>query len=109
MDEYQTPELEEGQSLRVRFHRKRRKPRWLIALLVFVLPILVGAAVILLAGEPGIGKSTLLLDVAAQTARGAGGGGPRSVLYLTGEESAAQVRCTGGPSPNSVVWPPKGR
>src|SRR6187551_3806117 len=52
MDEYQTPELEEGQSLRVRFHRKRRKPRWLIALLVFVLPILVGAAVILLAGPP---------------------------------------------------------
>ena len=45
MDEYQTPELEEGQSLRVRFRRKRRKPRWLIALLVFVLPILVGAAV----------------------------------------------------------------
>ena len=53
---------------------------------------LVPGAVILLAGEPGIGKSTLLLDVAAQTARGAGGGGPRSVLYLTGEESAAQVR-----------------
>ncbi|MGC5048856.1 DNA repair protein RadA [Micrococcus porci] len=53
---------------------------------------LVPGAVILLAGEPGIGKSTLLLDVAAQTARGAGGGGPRNVLYLTGEESAAQVR-----------------
>ena len=34
---------------------------------------LVPGAVILLAGEPGIGKSTLLLDVAAQTARGAGG------------------------------------
>ena len=46
---------------------------------------LVPGAVILLAGEPGIGKSTLLLDVAAQTARGAGGGGPRSVLYLTAE------------------------
>ena len=52
MDEYQTPELEEGQSLRVRFRRTRRKPRWLIVLLVFVLPILVGAAVILLAGPP---------------------------------------------------------
>ena len=26
-----------------------------------------------------------------------------------GEGPAAQVRCTGGPSPNSVVWPPNGR
>lgn len=38
-------------------------------------------------GEPGIGKSTLLLDVAARVARL---GAP--VLYLSGEESAAQVR-----------------
>ncbi|MEE1622092.1 DNA repair protein RadA [Zafaria sp. Z1313] len=48
---------------------------------------LVPGAVILLAGEPGVGKSTLLLDVAARTARGG-----RRVLYVTGEESAAQVR-----------------
>lgn len=48
---------------------------------------LVPGAVILLAGEPGVGKSTLLLDVAARTART----GSR-VLYVTGEESAAQVR-----------------
>jgi DNA repair protein RadA/Sms len=48
---------------------------------------LVPGAVILLAGEPGVGKSTLLLDVAARTARG----GAR-VLYVTGEESAAQVK-----------------
>ena len=48
---------------------------------------LVPGAVVLLAGEPGVGKSTLLLAVAAQWA-GAG----RSVLYVTGEESAAQVR-----------------
>ncbi len=48
---------------------------------------LVPGAAILLAGEPGVGKSTLLLEVAAQTARG----GHRT-LYLTGEESAAQVR-----------------
>ncbi len=47
---------------------------------------LVAGAVILIAGEPGVGKSTLLLEVAARTAeRG-------SVLYVTGEESAAQVR-----------------
>ena len=44
-------------------------------------------AVVLLAGEPGVGKSTLLLEVAARWA-GAG----RSTLYVTAEESAAQVR-----------------
>jgi DNA repair protein RadA/Sms len=48
---------------------------------------LVPGAVVLLTGEPGVGKSTLLLEVAAQTARRY-----RRVLYLTGEESAAQVR-----------------
>ena len=45
---------------------------------------LVPGSVILLAGEPGVGKSTLLLEVAAK-------GSGRS-LYITGEESAAQVR-----------------
>jgi DNA repair protein RadA/Sms len=46
----------------------------------------VPGAVVLLAGEPGVGKSTLLLDVAARFAeRG-------RALYVTGEESAAQVR-----------------
>lgn len=61
---------------------------------------LVPGAVVLLAGEPGVGKSTLLLDVAARAARGGegdGGGVPgaqpaRRVLYVTGEESAGQVR-----------------
>ena len=48
---------------------------------------LVPGAAILLAGEPGVGKSTLLLEVAAQTARAG-----RRVLYVTGEESASQVR-----------------
>ena len=48
---------------------------------------LVPGAAILLAGEPGVGKSTLLLEVAAQTARHR-----RRTLYVTGEESAAQVR-----------------
>jgi len=48
---------------------------------------LVQGAVILLAGEPGVGKSTLLLDVAARWATSAG-----RALYVTGEESAAQVR-----------------
>ncbi|WP_214401866.1 DNA repair protein RadA [Pseudonocardia lacus] len=45
---------------------------------------LVPGAVVLLAGEPGVGKSTLLLEVAARA-------GDR-VLYVTGEESAGQVR-----------------
>lgn len=48
---------------------------------------LVPGAVILLAGEPGIGKSTLLLSTLASSAHN----GAR-VLYVTGEESAAQVR-----------------
>jgi DNA repair protein RadA/Sms len=47
--------------------------------------------VILLAGEPGVGKSTLLLDVASKVA-GGGGAEAREVLYVTGEESAAQVK-----------------
>ena len=47
---------------------------------------LVPGAVLLLAGEPGVGKSTLLLEAAAMVATA----GP--VLYVTGEESAAQVR-----------------
>ncbi|MDP4503639.1 DNA repair protein RadA [Nonomuraea turcica] len=47
---------------------------------------LVAGAVVLLAGEPGIGKSTLLLQAAARIAQ------RETVLYVTGEESAAQVR-----------------
>ncbi len=48
---------------------------------------MVPGAVVLLAGEPGVGKSTLLLDVAARTATGGS-----KVLYISGEESASQVR-----------------
>lgn len=47
---------------------------------------LVPGSVILLAGDPGIGKSTLLLDVAADVARGG------KALYVTGEESPEQVK-----------------
>jgi DNA repair protein RadA/Sms len=54
---------------------------------------LVPGGVVLVAGEPGIGKSTLLLDVAARAARGCSSAHrPRTVLYVSGEESAAQVR-----------------
>ena len=52
---------------------------------------LVPGAVVLLAGEPGVGKSTLLLEVAAQWARAG-----RPTLYVSGEESAAQVRLRAG-------------
>lgn len=48
---------------------------------------LVAGATVLLAGEPGVGKSTLLLEVAARWAATG-----RRTLYVTGEESAAQVR-----------------
>ncbi len=47
---------------------------------------LVPGSVVLLGGEPGIGKSTLLLQAAAGIA------GSGTVLYASGEESAAQVR-----------------
>jgi DNA repair protein RadA/Sms len=51
---------------------------------------LVPGSVVLLGGEPGIGKSTLLLQAAAGlTAIG-------DVLYATGEESAGQVRLRAG-------------
>lgn len=53
---------------------------------------IVPGVVILLAGEPGVGKSTLLLDVAAKAAEQAAAKGRSPVLYVTGEESAAQVR-----------------
>jgi len=52
---------------------------------------LVPGAVVLLAGEPGVGKSTLTLELASRTARE---GAP--TLYVTGEESAAQVRLRAG-------------
>jgi len=48
---------------------------------------IVPGALMLIGGDPGIGKSTLLLQVAARVASG----GSR-VLYVSGEESARQVR-----------------
>ncbi|MFZ5541756.1 MAG: DNA repair protein RadA [Pseudomonadota bacterium] len=46
---------------------------------------LVEGGVVLIGGDPGIGKSTLLLQALAAMARS------RRVLYVSGEESAAQV------------------
>jgi DNA repair protein RadA/Sms len=53
---------------------------------------LVPGAVVLLAGEPGVGKSTMVLEVAQRWAAGsvASAGGP--ALVISGEESASQVR-----------------
>ena len=51
---------------------------------------IVPGATVLLGGEPGIGKSTLLLQVAGRFATSVG-----PVLYATGEESAHQVKDRG--------------
>ncbi len=47
----------------------------------------VAGGAILVGGEPGIGKSTLLLQICGQLARAG-----RQVLYVTGEESPEQVK-----------------
>ncbi len=46
---------------------------------------LVKGEVVLIGGEPGIGKSTLLLEVAAKVAK------QKKVLYVTAEESMSQI------------------
>jgi DNA repair protein RadA/Sms len=50
----------------------------------------VPGSLVLIGGEPGIGKSTLLLQAAAQFARAAG-----PVLYSSGEESEHQIKARG--------------
>ena len=66
---------------------------------------LVPGAVVLLAGEPGVGKSTLLLDVAAKAASD-----EHRTLYVTGEESASQVRLRAdriGALTTISIWRPR--
>jgi DNA repair protein RadA/Sms len=46
----------------------------------------VPGSVVLIGGDPGIGKSTLLLQVALEMARGS------TVLYVSGEESERQIK-----------------
>jgi DNA repair protein RadA/Sms len=48
---------------------------------------LVRGSVLLLGGDPGIGKSTLLIEVAAAFARG-----HHRAIYISGEEAVAQIR-----------------
>lgn len=62
---------------------------------------LVPGAAILLGGEPGIGKSTLLLQVAQAVASQG-----RAVLYASGEEALAQIKSRGerlGDLPESLL------
>lgn len=47
---------------------------------------LVDGSVVLLSGEPGIGKSTLLLQICSEIAK------TRKVLYVSGEESKGQLK-----------------
>ena len=47
---------------------------------------ILAGSVTLLAGQPGIGKSTILLQIASTVAK------KMSVLYVSGEESASQVK-----------------
>lgn len=60
---------------------------------------IVPGSAILLSGEPGVGKSTLLIEIAAYVARS-----KARVLYISAEESTAQVRLraerTGSLHPN---------
>ena len=51
---------------------------------------LVPASVVLLGGDPGIGKSTLLLQSTAQLSK------TKSVLYVSGEESLQQIALRAG-------------
>ncbi|PWG60576.1 DNA repair protein RadA [Bifidobacterium catulorum] len=74
---------------------------------------IVPGSVVLVAGEPGIGKSTLLLETAGRVAKRADGNGNADngnannghagagtgtgkVLYISGEESTSQVRMRAG-------------
>ena len=47
---------------------------------------IVPGSIVLVAGDPGIGKSTLMLQVAMELAR------PNTVLYVSGEESERQIK-----------------
>src|SRR5712671_4296613 len=49
----------------------------------------VAGALVLLGGDPGVGKSTLMLDVASRLAESS------VVLYASGEESAQQIKMRG--------------
>lgn len=51
---------------------------------------IVQGSLVLLGGDPGIGKSTLVLQIANEISKQAGG--EKVTLYVSGEESASQVK-----------------
>lgn len=63
--------------------------RWPLSMVEFARVLgggMVPGSIVLLGGDPGIGKSTLMLQVAMQMAAGG------RVLYVSGEESARQIK-----------------
>ncbi|MGC8668853.1 MAG: DNA repair protein RadA [Chthonomonadales bacterium] len=68
---------------------------------------IVPGSVILVGGDPGIGKSTLLTQVSHNISSGAGCASASSVLYVSGEESVQQIRMRcdrlGAASPGFLV------
>ena len=58
-----------------------------------------GAAMVLVGGDPGIGKSTLLMQAAAALSRRG-----HKIIYVSGEEAVAQVRLR-AQRPSASVWP----
>ena len=67
---------------------------------------IVPGSIVLVGGDPGIGKSTLLLQVALEFAR------QRNVLYVSGEESGQQIkmraqRLTKKPNPEEPIQFPQ--
>ncbi|CAI0423645.1 unnamed protein product [Linum tenue] len=52
---------------------------------------LVPGSLVLVGGDPGVGKSTLILQLAAIIAEGQGLGKPAPVIYVSGEESVQQI------------------
>ena len=58
---------------------------------------IVRGSITLIAGEPGIGKSTLILQTAAKIAKSAG-----TVLYVSGEESEEQIKMRADRLPDKI-------
>jgi DNA repair protein RadA/Sms len=76
--------------VRLRDVEGTERPRWATGLAEFDFVLgggIVPGSVVLVGGEPGIGKSTILLQVAGRLE-----GAARSTLYVSGEESAHQVK-----------------
>ena len=69
---------------------KDEKPRFSLKISEFDRVLgggIVPGSLVLIGGDPGIGKSTLLLQISANAAKSG-----KKVLYVTGEESLSQIR-----------------